>query len=599
MEPFLRYLIQANVALSLFFILYLMVLRRDTFLQLRRFFFLSVILFSLLYPFITLSTPGLLIGFFSRTSPQADVSILIGEPVMTTVQAGVVDSPRTIPWEILFSLMYAIGILFCFFRFVSQLISLWRIRKKSQLEAICGIPVYRLRDDAPPFSFFHLIFIHTQKHTDAELNQILLHEQTHAKQVHSADILLIELLCILFWWNPFVWLMKREMAMNLEYLADQGVLTQGVNSREYQYHLLRLTFQETAVSIVNNFNVSQIKQRIMMMNQSKSPLYKLGRYLLILPLALLFVTANSLYAAEREPADEESGALTPVVEELTQERSPVSAVVEEGSPEPEQAVVQEQSLNNPPPEKQKEEIFEVVENPPEFPGGNAAMMKFLSDSIRYPVAAQKKGIQGRVICHFVVNKDGRIGDLQVARGVDPALDAEALRVLGLMPDWKPGKQRGQPVNVRYTVPIVFNLNNTPPTDAQKQAFQEKMKNMEPAIFPGGEEAYMRFLADNIKYPVIAQENGIQGLVEALYNIDTKGKVTFVRIVKGVDPSLDKEVIRVIGLMPDWTPAKLNGEATGMTTGAQFFFRLEGGDKVEPLRGEIPENAIVVVGYAVK
>ena len=104
-----------------------------------------------------------------------------------------------------------------------------------------------------------------------------------------------------------------------------------------------------------------------------------------------------------------------------------------------------------------EEIFVVVENQPEFPGGNTAMMKFLSDNIKYPVIAQENGIQGRVICNFVVERDGSITDVQVVRGVDPSLDKEAVRVIQQMPRWKPGKQRGQAVRVRFTLPVVFRL----------------------------------------------------------------------------------------------------------------------------------------------
>lgn len=117
----------------------------------------------------------------------------------------------------------------------------------------------------------------------------------------------------------------------------------------------------------------------------------------------------------------------------------------------------------PPPPKPKveeevtEEIFVVVEEQPEFPGGNAAMMKFLSDNIKYPVIAQENGIQGRVITNFVVERDGSITDVQVVRGVDPSLDKEAVRVIQSMPKWKPGKQRGSPVRVRFTLPVVFRL----------------------------------------------------------------------------------------------------------------------------------------------
>lgn len=118
----------------------------------------------------------------------------------------------------------------------------------------------------------------------------------------------------------------------------------------------------------------------------------------------------------------------------------------------------------PPPPKQEEpvisdEIFILVEEQPDFPGGRTAMMKFLSDNIRYPVIAQENNIQGRVTCSFVVERDGSITDVQVLRGVDPSLDREAVRVIQEMPKWKPGKQRNTAVRVRFTLPVIFKLQN--------------------------------------------------------------------------------------------------------------------------------------------
>lgn len=316
---------------------------------------------------------------------------------------------------------------------------------------MAGITFYQLKNDMTPFSFFTLIFIHTEKHSETEIEQILLHELTHVRQWHSVDIMLIELLFLFSWWNPFVWLMKREMAMNLEYLADNGVLRRGIDSREYQFHLLRLTYHETAVQIVNNFNVSQLKKRIMMMNKTKSPTLSLAKYLLMLPLIFLLAAANSAYVTQNETGSEQIAESTPNVRS---EEALLSSVVYERETE---------NTQEPPPVKKKgsrDETFVVVEIQPEFPGGTEAMKKFLADNILYPEEAQKKGIQGRVICNFIVMKDGSITDVNVVRGVDPLLDAEAVRVLKSMPAWKPGTQRGQAVNVRFTLPVEFRLEKS-------------------------------------------------------------------------------------------------------------------------------------------
>jgi protein TonB len=108
-------------------------------------------------------------------------------------------------------------------------------------------------------------------------------------------------------------------------------------------------------------------------------------------------------------------------------------------------------------EVEEQQIFQVVEEMPEFPGGMAECMKWLSKNMKYPTISQENGVQGRVIVQFVVNRDGSIVDAVVARGVDPYLDKEALRVVGLMPKWKPGKQRGKEVRVKYTLPVMFRL----------------------------------------------------------------------------------------------------------------------------------------------
>ena len=406
-----------------------------------------------------------------------------------------------------------------------------------------------------------------------------------------------------------------------------------------------------------------------MMNQSKSPAYRVGRYLLMLPLVLLFLAANSLYAAQQEPVDDEMQMLNATVAESTQEqvqRSTDNAT----SPESQQTGLQEQSLQQPPPEKKTEEIFVVVENQAEFPGGNGAMMQFLADSIRYPVSAMQKGIQGSVICNFVVMKDGTISDVQVVRGVDPTLDAEAVRVLKLMPDWKPGKQRGQAVNVRYTLPVVFRLSGKEPKviidelKTNESVLQVQASVSSTFDFPGEQNGLFKFVSDRIKYPVEAQKKGLQGLVNASFSVANTGDITDVKIESGENEILNKEVLRVINEMPQWVKGKrllvsgrvtdsdlqplqgtsiiLKGTNTGTITDANgnfqivipdtenslvisfvgyktaevplsgiksknatlvrklpVMFRLQGVDEEQPNKEEIPVNAVVVVGYAVK
>jgi protein TonB len=158
------------------------------------------------------------------------------------------------------------------------------------------------------------------------------------------------------------------------------------------------------------------------------------------------------------PPEPEVPEIIDVVEEKVDTKIDLSSL------EDDQSKAQVQTYTPPPPpkpveEEATEEIFVVVEKQPEFPGGTTALMKFLGDNIKYPVIAQENGIQGRVITNFVVERDGSISDVQVVRGQDPSLDKEAVRVIKTMPKWAPGQQRGKPVRVRFTLPVVFRLQN--------------------------------------------------------------------------------------------------------------------------------------------
>ena len=540
MHPLLVYIIQVNMALVLFYLLYLLLFKSDTFLQIRRFYFLSAIVFSLVYPLFVV--PGLSdVWNFRTVEPQTvETSVTMETPTFEMW----VDEPEravtlsNIPWKEILILLYIGVTLFLVFRFLWQLISILRIRLKSEKTTVSDIVVYNLKDDITPFSFFGMICINSDMHSEKELAQIIIHEHTHAREKHSLDVMLIEIIFLFSWWNPFVWLLKREMAMNLEYLADNGVLREGVDSKDYQYHLLRLTYHETAVQIVNNFNVSQLKQRIMMMNKTRSSTLKLAKYLLILPLVFLLVTANSLYATQQETVTGETVAMPAITSD------------------------EEIFSQDPPPvrkERAGEEIFVVVENQPEFPGGQEAMMKFLADSIRYPRESMEKGVQGRVICNFVVMKDGSVSDVQVVRGVDPLIDSEAVRVLKLMPDWKPGTQRGKAVNVQYTLPVVFRLLKNEPKiviDEPKQiseAMSVEAQVQPHFTFPGGQKEMMRYISGKIKYPAVAQEKGLQGLVNASFRVNGAGMITGAEVIDGAEgmSTLNNEVLRIIKEMPRW------------------------------------------------
>ena len=226
------------------------------------------------------------------------------------------------------------------------------------------------------------------------------------------------------------------------------------------------------------------------------------------------------------------------------------------------------------------EIFQVVEEQPMFPGGMQEMMKFLQQNIKYPKEAQEQGKQGRVIVQFVVNKDGSIVNDSIVRSVDPLLDAEALRVVRSMPNWTPGKQKGKPVRVRFTLPVTFHLNGDAPKQAteakQPEATDDKIFQVveDQPEFPGGMEALMKHLSKEIKYPKEAQDKGTQGRVIVQFVVKKDGSITDAKIMKPVDPLLDAEALRVVSEMPNWIPGKQRGEAVNVRFTLPVTFRLQ-------------------------
>ena len=226
------------------------------------------------------------------------------------------------------------------------------------------------------------------------------------------------------------------------------------------------------------------------------------------------------------------------------------------------------------------EIFTVVEEMPQFPGGMMECMKFLSKNINYPAEAQKAGVEGRVIVQFVVKKDGKIGDLKIVRGVHPDLDAEALRVVSMMPEWVPGKQRGQAVAVKYTMPIMFRVSTPAPdvkTNEKADAIDESQIFADPGVmpsFPGGMGECMKFLAKNIKYPVEAQKAKIEGRVIVQFVVGKDGQISDAKVVRGVSPELDAEALRVVNTMPKWQPGMTRGQAAEMKYTIPVNFRLQ-------------------------
>ena len=422
------YLLQVNVGLILFYALYKLVCTRDTFFRSRRFILIVSLVLPFILPFIDVrewlesrDRMIMLTHFdYSAVLPE----IVVGSEAAETGNRVFVLSE----W---IGYLYLAGVLVLLVRLAVQAFSLSRLILRMPEKEINGVRVKCLNDPSGPFSFFRWIFMNPAAVKEDEISEILTHEMAHVKQHHSVDVLLAEMVSICCWMNPFAWLLKREVRLNLEFLADRKVMEAGFATKSYQYHLLGLAYNHK-YGLSNNFNFSHLKQRIIMMNKKKSNATGHIKYaLFVLPAFALLVAGNiscSQDASQTEDAKEE--------------------VVAPVSPEAKEAPADSTA---------KEEVFMVAEQMPEFPGGMKEMLKFLQENVKYPENAMKNNVQGRVIVQFVIEKDGTPTEFKVLRSVDPDLDAEALRVMKAMPKWKPGMQKGQVVRVKFTVPVSFKL----------------------------------------------------------------------------------------------------------------------------------------------
>lgn len=539
----LAYFLKINVAIALFYAFYRLFFYKDTFFTWRRVALLCFFAVSAVYPLLNIQT------WITAQEPMVAMADLYADIVLP--EFTLTPEKTTFDWKAILlqtaGFVYWGGVALLAARFLIQLAGIIRLAFRSRKTKIGNTNVHLLKQASGPFSFFHWIFIHPTSHTEDELSEILTHEQTHANQWHSIDVLVSEIVCTFCWFNPFAWLMKREIRTNLEYLADNRVLETGHDSKAYQYHLLGLSHHKAAATIYNSFNVLPLKKRIKMMNKKRTREIGRTKYLMFLPLAALLMIISNIEAVARTTKEVARDVIEAVEDNLTSDpTAPDMEVATETAPleipAPQQdkdklvtykgvvvdkdgkavegaeffvdgdyklpqgqsyvtgkngnfsfkafknakmiviwkkdgkmmgvpatvnkennsnmKIVMDREWQNPPVDDPDYPVYEVVETMPEYPdGGMSGMMQFLSKNIRYPVNAQKNGTQGRVTVHFVVNADGSLSNIGIIRGVDPELDGEAVRVISAMPKWKPGTQGGKPVRVKYTVPVMFRLND--------------------------------------------------------------------------------------------------------------------------------------------
>ncbi|PSR52536.1 hypothetical protein AHMF7605_02840 [Adhaeribacter arboris] len=541
------YLLESGICLLVFYLLYFLLLKRENCFPYNRFYLLLTPLLSFIIPFIELP-------FLQQPEP---LTIFVSEqlaPITVTATASPIASNSVFHWQTGLLLLYAAGIVIFSLRLVRQLYFLYRFALKTRADFFYyqNIPVHKTQGTQPTFSFGSRIFWdNSQVLSDTEKERILLHESVHIRQKHSLDILYLELLRIIFWFNPLLYLFQRALVSTHEFIADSAVL-RTTEPDTYASLLAKQVLHRLEFSFGNYFNKSLTLKRMKMIQQTHRRPSKWK------PLAALPVLGILLFVLSCVEPEKPSN---------------------QSSEESNNSKTNTLSIDN-------DEIFTFVEQPPSFPGGTEKMFAFLGQTIKYPEGAKNAGLQGMVIARFVVTKTGKITDVAIVQSLNPDADAEAKRVISLMPDWEPGTQDGKPLNVRYTFPIRFSFARFIQAGDNPQEQNNLNKPVFTQVevvpqFPGGLEKMYSFLGKNMKYPEAAHKAKVEGTVVVQFVVTDEGAIKDVHILKGLTAETNAEALRVIKLMPNWTPGKQNGKPVNVQYTLPLQFSL--GTKSAPIQ----------------
>ena len=440
MIEFLIYDLKVAVLLAVFYMFYRLMLARETFHRVNRIVLLTTAIASYVLPLCVIT-------IHETVTIQQTAHVAVG-----SFQVGTIDdeTPAMPLWQMVLPILFIIGMVATLANTLWSLSRIIRIIKHSEQHpqndgtTIC----VSANAKVAPFSWMHYIVMNRSDYETHDA-AILAHERGHIRLHHSWDLLLVDTLTALQWFNPAMWLLRSDLRAIHEYEADGEVLSQGINARQYQYLLITKAVSIGGYSLANGISHSTLKNRInMMLHTKQSSRSRLLKLLALLPIIGITLAVNAEKVVDvryEEPqkgvAEKKAETADTFTATLKYDTIPGETFTAVGTFEPVQG-----------------DVFDVVEEMPQYPGGPQALFKFLGENVHDPAEAEKAGIQGRVIATFVVEKDGSISQPTVVKSVDPLLDAEALRVISAMPNWKPGKQNGEVVRVKYTVPLSFHLD---------------------------------------------------------------------------------------------------------------------------------------------
>ena len=638
MNSILIYLLQSAISLVIFYLFYELLFKRDAFFAFNRYYLLLTIFISTFLPLLDFSMYSIFSGTSDPVISLAPVYGLfeytLGEVTIYGEGSSAIDSVATgksLPYFSYIILLYMIGVFFAVGRFIFRFYQISRLLQKSKVVYHNGLRLIFTVPGTPTFSFFNYVFIDENLFNRRdEVDKIIEHEKIHIDQNHSLDLVIAELFSIIQWFNPTVYLLKKTLKENHEFIADSDVLAVYPDIMSYTKLLIDNSSIIKTNILTHNFSYSLLKRRLFMIKKTKNPL-RFSFKLVWVMLAVSMVVYACSGPIKKDNISSEIESVTSVDPNFSNDSILVTSYFEPDNglvkfvisigkdritklslfdknntlisdfmdgnysrglytiiwkPENNEVIppgtysyvftaddnkidgifleVMDplSTVNN-----IEYEVFTVVEVMPEYPGGMDELGIFLSNNIKYPIKALKDGVEGRVFVNFVVGKDGSVIDSKVIRGIGSGCDEEAIRVIESMPNWIPGKQRGQAVNVSYNLPIRFALD-----EKEKDTIFKVVEVM--PVFPGGEKKLMSYLGNNIKYPEKAKKDGVKGRVFITFVVEKDGRIDNVELLRGIGSGCDEEAMRVIKSMPKWSPGMTNGEPVRVQYNLPIKFALQ-------------------------
>jgi len=440
-----EYLFKASVAVLFSWLLYRICFRRFTFYQWNRVYLVASLTVSLLLPLVRLPrvrTPFSVPEFGEFTLDLFALHVADG-PVML--------SGNPDPGAGIFPvILYLLGCGGTLLLFAIRYLKMRSVTRSAVLMRPGRLKIYVHKGPSGSFSLFRRIYL--DRHTwEKRTGPVIRHEAAHASLHHTLDILFFSLACGILWFNPFIYLYERSLKAVHEFEADQQMLDSGRNIITYQRLLLNQVFNTSIFTLQNGFSgPSLIKKRMIMMTKKRSK--RTSGFKLLLALPFIFMIVGYLSCTSEEIASPETTVETEkddiVMFNFTEEKDANKPADTEGQKTDPQLKSGQA----------EEATFIVVEEMPTFNGGDVNYFReWVQKNVEYPKIAVENGIQGKVFVSFVVDKEGNVSDIGILRGVDPCLDDEVIKVVQSSPVWKPGKQRGAEVNVRFSITVNFQL----------------------------------------------------------------------------------------------------------------------------------------------